>query len=157
MTCPLCMSVYPVSNIGVLWPNNWMDQDATWHGGRPQPGHIVLDGDPAHPTERDTVPPHFGPCLLWPNGRPSHQLLSSCYMDLFETGHLLCVYVLMKLNICKFPGCGVFAAKQLWSSDFILEYRGELLSGDEGEERFVRGQTGSFLYFFEMEGKKRMW
>jgi len=21
----------------------------------------------------------FGPCLLWPNGRPSQQLLSSCY------------------------------------------------------------------------------
>ena len=23
-------------------------------------------------------PPLFGPCLLWPNGRPSQQLLSSC-------------------------------------------------------------------------------
>ena len=22
--------------------------------------------------------PHFGPCLLWPNGRPSQQLLNSC-------------------------------------------------------------------------------
>jgi len=21
----------------LLWPNGWMDQDATWHGGRPQP------------------------------------------------------------------------------------------------------------------------
>jgi len=20
-----------------LWPNGWMDQDGTWHGGRPQP------------------------------------------------------------------------------------------------------------------------
>jgi len=43
------------------------------------PGHIVLDGDPV-----GTQPPHsspsplFGPCLLWPNGRPSQQLLSSC-------------------------------------------------------------------------------
>jgi len=34
------------------------------------PGDIVLDGDPA--------PPLFGPCLLWSNGRPSQQLLSSC-------------------------------------------------------------------------------
>jgi len=36
------------------------------------PGHIVLDGDPA---------PHgkgySSPCLLWPNGRQSQQLLSS--------------------------------------------------------------------------------
>jgi len=26
-----------------------MDQDETWHAGRPRPGHIVLDGDPAPP------------------------------------------------------------------------------------------------------------
>jgi len=44
------------------------------------PGDIVLDGDPAFPTERGTaVPPLFGRCLLrWPSGRPSQQLLSSC-------------------------------------------------------------------------------
>jgi len=33
------------------------------------PGGIVLDGDPASPT--------FNSCLLWPNGRPFQQLLSS--------------------------------------------------------------------------------
>jgi len=38
------------------------------------PGHIVLDGDPAPKQPL----PIFGPCLLWPNGRPSQQLLSSC-------------------------------------------------------------------------------
>jgi len=21
----------------LLWPNGWMDQDATWYGGRPRP------------------------------------------------------------------------------------------------------------------------
>ena len=36
----------------MLWPNGWMDQDATWYGY----GHIVLDGDSAHP-ERGTTPP----------------------------------------------------------------------------------------------------
>jgi len=39
------------------------------------PGHIVLDGDAA--------PPLFGPCLLWPNGCPSRQLLSSCICSLW--------------------------------------------------------------------------
>jgi len=45
------------------------------------PGNIVLDGDPAPPTERGTAAlPHFRPMsILWPNGRPSQQLLSSCY------------------------------------------------------------------------------
>ena len=31
-----CLSC-SVCNVGVLWPSSWMDEDATWHGGRPQP------------------------------------------------------------------------------------------------------------------------
>ena len=30
------------------------------------PGHIVLDGDPAHPQKGHSLP-IFGPCPLWPN------------------------------------------------------------------------------------------
>jgi len=32
------------------------------------PGDIILDGDPAPPTERNTATPLFGPCLVWPKG-----------------------------------------------------------------------------------------
>ena len=45
------------------------------------PGHVVLDGDPAPrpPAPKGAQqPPLFGLCLLWPNVRPSQQLLSSC-------------------------------------------------------------------------------
>ena len=43
------------------------------------PGHIVLDGEPVGTQRPRTSPsPLFGACLLWPNGRPSQQLLSSC-------------------------------------------------------------------------------
>ena len=35
------------------------------------PGHIVLDGDPAPLPQKGAQPPIYGPCLLWPNGRPS--------------------------------------------------------------------------------------
>jgi len=31
--CPVC-PVLSVCDVGVLWPNGWMDQDETWHGGR---------------------------------------------------------------------------------------------------------------------------
>jgi len=31
------LSCLPVSNVGVLWPSGWMDQDATWFWGRPRP------------------------------------------------------------------------------------------------------------------------
>ena len=27
----------PVCDVGVLWPNGWMDQDEAWHAGRPRP------------------------------------------------------------------------------------------------------------------------
>jgi len=38
--------------------------------------HNVLDGDPA--PSKGVHTPIFGPCLLWPNGRPSQLLLSTC-------------------------------------------------------------------------------
>jgi len=39
----------------------------------------VLDGDPMGPRAPHSSPsPLFGSCLLWPNGRPSQLLLSSC-------------------------------------------------------------------------------
>jgi len=49
------------------------------------PGHIVLHGDPASPFQKGTVPPVFGPCLLWPNGRPSQLLLSTCFIAAVDT------------------------------------------------------------------------
>jgi len=59
----------------------WMDQGATWYGGIIVlgPDHIVLDGDPAPPQKgaHHPLPPLFASCLLWSNGRPSQQLLSS--------------------------------------------------------------------------------
>jgi len=33
----------------LLWPNGWMNQDATWYGVGLVPGHIVLDRNPAPP------------------------------------------------------------------------------------------------------------
>ena len=64
----LCYRTCPsVCNVGVLWPNGWMDQDETWYGDRPRPGHIVADGDPSPPPQRGIASPIFGPSLLWPN------------------------------------------------------------------------------------------
>ena len=44
------------------------------------PGDIVLIGTqlPPPPNRATAAPPLFGPCLLWPNGCPSQQLLRSC-------------------------------------------------------------------------------
>ena len=85
----------PVCDIGVLWPNGWMDQNETWHGGRPRPRPHCVRWGPSSLPKRGTAPnfrpvrpgdcvrwgpssPHkkggiarhpiIGPCLLWPNG-----------------------------------------------------------------------------------------
>ena len=58
-SCLSVLSCLSVCNVGVLWPNGWMDQDATWYGGRPQPrGLCVRWGRPSQ------LPQIFGPCLL---------------------------------------------------------------------------------------------
>jgi len=42
----MVLSVDFWATVRVLWPNGWMDQDETWHGGRlrPRPRHIAFDG-----------------------------------------------------------------------------------------------------------------
>jgi len=39
-----------VCYVGVLWPNGWMDQDATWYGDRPRPRLHCVRWGPAAPT-----------------------------------------------------------------------------------------------------------
>ena len=68
----------PVFGPCLLWPNGWMDEDATWYGSRPRPrSHYVRRGRSSPPERGIAAPPLFGPCLLC-LGRPSQLLLSSC-------------------------------------------------------------------------------
>jgi len=64
VVCPVCLSIclsvlcyLSVNNVGVLWPNSWMDQDETWHGDRPRPGNIVLGVDSAPTLQNGHIPP----------------------------------------------------------------------------------------------------
>jgi len=52
----VCLSVSPVCDVGVLWPNGWTDQDETCMQVGLGPGHIVLDGDPSPLPQRGTAP-----------------------------------------------------------------------------------------------------
>jgi len=61
----------------LLWPNGWMDQDATWYEGRPWPRPHCVRWGPATP-KKGQSPHTFQPCLLWPNCRQSRLLLSAC-------------------------------------------------------------------------------
>jgi len=59
------------------------------------PGYIVLDGDPD--PLKGAQPPVFGPGLLWPNGRPSLLLLSTCIVRL----HLTIVTDRVAWSVCR--------------------------------------------------------
>ena len=52
----------------VLWSNGWIDQDATWYGGRPRPWPHSVGWSSSSRQKRHNTPPHFGPCSLGPNG-----------------------------------------------------------------------------------------
>ena len=58
----VCLSV---CNVDVFWPNGWMDQDATWFGGRPRPRTQCVRWRPVAPSERGTAaPPPFRPMSI---------------------------------------------------------------------------------------------
>jgi len=62
----------PIFGPCLLWPNGWMDQDATWCEGRPRPrSHCVTWGPRLPPPLKGHSPQIFGRCLLWPNDGPS--------------------------------------------------------------------------------------
>jgi len=85
MVRPMLQDHSPVCNVGVLWPNGWKHQSATWYGARPWPRRPCVRWGSSSPRGQGYCSPsHFSsPCLLWPNSHPSQQLLSSCYTFLW--------------------------------------------------------------------------
>jgi len=65
----------PIFGLYMLWPNDWMDQDATWKGGKPQPKrHCVRCGHSSRSPKRGRSP-NFRPMSIvakWLNGSRYH-------------------------------------------------------------------------------------
>ena len=62
--CPVCLSVLSclsVCDVGVLWPQGWMDQDETWPAGRPQPWPHCVRWGTSSPSHKGAQLPNFGP------------------------------------------------------------------------------------------------
>jgi len=52
----VCVCYLSVCDVGVLWLNGWMDQDATWYRDRPRPRwHCVRWGSMQLPLKRGTA------------------------------------------------------------------------------------------------------
>jgi len=52
----------PIFGPYLLWLNGWMDQDATWYGGRPRPRRLCVRWESRSPSPKRGVEP--------PNSRP---------------------------------------------------------------------------------------
>jgi len=62
-----------------LWPNGWMDEDATWYKSRSRPkSHCVRRRPSSPPRERGTAVPLYSAHLYCGHGCPYQLLLSSC-------------------------------------------------------------------------------
>jgi len=61
-----CLSVLSVTLVYCGQMVGWIKMPFSTEVGL-DPGHILLDGDPARP-KKGAQPLLFGPCLLWPNG-----------------------------------------------------------------------------------------
>ena len=65
----VCLSVclsdsLSVCEVGVLWPNGYMDQDETWRGGRPRPHCVRWRPSPPPKKKEDTALQFSALCLL---------------------------------------------------------------------------------------------
>jgi len=56
--CPV-LPVLSVCDVGVLWPNGWMDQDETWHAGRPWPWPHCVRCIPSCPSPKREQSPQL--------------------------------------------------------------------------------------------------
>jgi len=64
----------PIFGPCMLWPNGWMDEDATWYESRPRPRPHCVRRGPSSPRERSTTVPVFSAHVYWGHGRPSQLL-----------------------------------------------------------------------------------
>jgi len=75
LSCPMCLSVCLSVTLVLLWPNGWMDQDDTWHAGRPQPWSRCIRWEHSSPSPKGAQPPNFRPiCVVakWLDGSRCH-------------------------------------------------------------------------------------
>jgi len=76
----VCLSVLSVCDVGVLWPNGWMDQDETWHGGMPRPRRH---------------------CVRWrPSSSPPPQKRKGAQHSPQFSAHVYCVQTIAYLSYC---------------------------------------------------------
>jgi len=99
------LSCLSVCDIGILWPNSRMDQDAIGYGGRPRPRPDCVRWGPSSSTEMDTAAPTFRPISIVTKRSPilvTAELLY-CVTLLNHYLHHTVVSFWKFINSCRMP------------------------------------------------------
>ena len=83
---------HPIFDPCLLWSNGWIDQNATWYGGKPRLRRRCVRRGPSSPAKVAQQPPLFGPCLLWPRS-PISATAELLLQSLAQISRLLTVTV----------------------------------------------------------------
>ena len=129
------------------WPNGWMDQDNTWHGGGPRSRpHIVLDGDLAPTLQKRSRGPNF-----WPISVMAMQTAGSIKMPLgMEVGLVPGDIVLWGTSAAPKGGTSPnfspmsIVAKRLYASGYHMVWLLSCLIEQEGQHPLTRQRAANF-------------
>jgi len=106
------LPVCPVRNVGVLWPNGWMDQDVTWCGGRRRPRPHCVRWWPSSPLKRGTAVPLFSAMSVVAKRSP----ISATAEHLYKWGVQICnllVWNFLRFHTPKIMKIGSFLTELL--------------------------------------------
>jgi len=70
----------------LLWPNGWMDQDATWYDSRPRPMPHCVTWGASSPSKKGTAP-NFGPMSIVAKRSPISATAEHLYRLLLQVVH----------------------------------------------------------------------
>jgi len=97
----------PLFGTCLLWPNGWMDQDATWNEGRSQPRPRCVRWDPAcFPGKWHSSPPSFWPMSIVAKRSPisaTAELLLYFACDVDNAKCIVVMHVCVSVAVC--PHC----------------------------------------------------
>jgi len=91
--CTVSRRIAYCTRTHLLWPNGWMDEDATWtwYGSKPQPRRHCVRRGPSSPHPRKghssgAAHAFFSAHVYCGHARPSQLLLSSCEFHIYLHG-----------------------------------------------------------------------
>ena len=101
--CPVLSSpVCPVCNVGVLWPNGWMDQDKIWHAGRPRALPHCVRREPTPPTKAAQQPPLFLAHVCCGHGRSPISATAELLLLFYMNNRTIILSKLHNTNVNRF-------------------------------------------------------